>query len=62
MKVKEDFDSGHTKRSQQEWNEQKLPKALLGHCGGRLPGRSTEEKGRERLAVVSSGSVEGAEG
>ena len=30
----------------QEWNEQKLPKVLLGYSGGRLPGRSTEEKGR----------------
>ena len=31
----------------QEWNEQKLPKVLPGFCGGRLPGRSSEEKGRE---------------
>ena len=46
---------GHTKRSpllskeeRQEWNEQKkMPKALLGYSGGRLPGRSTGEKGRE---------------
>ena len=31
----------------QEWNEQKLPKVLPGYSGGRLPGRSTEEAGRE---------------
>ena len=31
----------------QEWNEQKLPKVLLGYSGGRLPGRSIKEKGRE---------------
>ena len=31
----------------QEWHEQKLPKVLLGCCGGRLPGRNTKEKGRE---------------
>ena len=31
----------------QEWNEQKMPKALPGYGGGRLPGRSTKEKGRE---------------
>ena len=31
----------------QEWNKQKLPKALLGYSGGRLPGRSTKEKGKE---------------
>ena len=31
----------------QEWNEQKLSKALPGYSGGRLPGRSMEEKGRE---------------
>ena len=31
----------------QEWNEQKLPRALPGYSGRRLPGRSTEEKGRE---------------
>ena len=31
----------------QEWNEQKLPGALPDYSGGRLPGRSTKEKGRE---------------
>ena len=31
----------------QEWIEQKMPKALLGFSGPRLPGRSTVEKGRE---------------
>ena len=34
-------------KERQEWNEQKLPKVLPGYSGGRLPGRSTEEKGRE---------------
>ena len=34
-------------KERQEWNEQKLPNALPGYSGGRLPGRSTEEKGRE---------------
>ena len=34
-------------KQRQEWNEQKLPMALLGCSGGRLPGRGTEEKGRE---------------
>ena len=31
----------------QEWNEQKLPKVPPGYSGGRLPGRSEEERGRE---------------
>ena len=35
----------------QEWNEQKLPKVLPGYNGGRLPGRSTKEKGREEGEV-----------
>ena len=50
----EDFESKTHKavtfvvgKGKQEWNEQKLPKALPGYSGGRLPGRSTEEKGRE---------------
>ena len=30
----------------QEWDEQKLPKVLPGYGGGRLPGRSTKERGR----------------
>ena len=30
----------------QEWNEQKMPKALPGYGVVRLPGRSTKEKGR----------------
>ena len=37
MQVIEDFESS-----------QKLPKALPGYSGGRLPGRSTEEKGGEK--------------
>ena len=36
----------------QEWNEQKLPKVLPGYSGGRLPGRSAKEKGREEGEVV----------
>ena len=35
----------HKKRL--EWNDQELPKALPGYSGGKLPGRGTEEKGRE---------------
>ena len=35
----------------QEWNEQKLPKVLPCYSGGRLPGRSTKEKGREEGRV-----------
>ena len=31
----------------QEWNEQKVAKALPGYSAGKLPGSSTEEKGRE---------------
>ena len=34
-------------KEMQEWNEQKLPKVLPGYSGERLPGRSTEEKGKE---------------
>ena len=36
-----------SEKEMQEWNEQKLPKALPGYSAGRLPGRSTKEKGRE---------------
>ena len=54
MKVVEDFESRPHKavsfvvergKEMQEWNEQKLPKLLLGYSGGRLPGRSTKERG-----------------
>ena len=31
----------------QEWNEQNLPKVPPGYSGGRLPGRSTKERGGE---------------
>ena len=34
-------------KERQEWSEQKVPKVLPGYSGGRLPGRSTEEKGGE---------------
>ena len=56
MKVTEDFGSKPHRavtcvvargKERQECNEQKLPKALLGYSGGRLPGRSTGEKGSE---------------
>ena len=56
MQVIEDFESRQHKavtfvvqrgKERQEWNEQKLPRALPGYSGGRLPGRSMEEKGRE---------------
>ena len=53
MKVVEDFESRPHKamsfvvereKEIQEWTEQKLPKALLGYSGGRLPGRSTKDR------------------
>ena len=56
MNVIEDFESRPHKavscvvergNERREWNEQKLPKALPGYSGGRLPGRNTEEKGRK---------------
>ena len=56
MEVVEDFESRphnavssvvERDKEVQEWNEQKIPKALPGHSGGRLPRRSTKEKGRE---------------
>ena len=52
MKVIEDFESRPHKavergKERQEWNEQQLPKTLPGYSGGRPPGRSTKEKGRE---------------
>ena len=40
-----------------EWNEQKLPKVLRGYSGGRLPGRCTNEEGRE-AGEVDEGSEE----
>ena len=39
----------------QEWNKQKLPKVLPGYSGGRLPARSTKEKGREEGEVDEDG-------
>ena len=38
-----------------EWSEQKMPKVLPDYSGGRLPGRSTKEKGREEGAVDEDG-------
>ena len=43
------------KKETKEWNEQKLPKVLPGCSGGRLPGRSTKEKGREEGDVDEDG-------
>ena len=63
MKVVEDFESRSHKavsfvvergKEMQEWNEQKLPKVSPAHSGGRLPGRSTKEKGREEGEVEES--------
>ena len=60
MEVVEDFQSRLHKavssvvtrdKEIQEWNEQKLPKVLPGYSGGRLPGRSTKERGREEGEV-----------
>ena len=56
MKAVEDFESrprkavtfvGQRGEDRQEWREQRVPKVLPGYSGRRLPGRSTEEKGRE---------------
>ena len=64
MDVVEDFESRphehcllevRREKEMKEWNEQKLPKVLLGHSGGRLPGRSTKEKGREEGGMDEGG-------
>ena len=64
MKVIEDFESRPHKavtfvvergKERQEWNERKLTKALPGYGGGRLPGRSKEEKGWEEGEEVEKG-------
>ena len=39
------------KKEIQERSEHKLPKVLPGCCGGRLPARTTKEKGREEREV-----------
>ena len=39
----------------QGWNEQKMPEVLLGYSGGRLPGRSTKERGREEEDAEEEG-------
>ena len=70
MKVIEDFESRPHKavtfvvergKEKQEWNEQELPKAQLGYSGGRLPGRSTEEKGREEGEECDCSQIENEE-
>ena len=38
-----------------EWSEQKMPKVLPGCSGGRLPARSTKEKGKEEGEVNEDG-------
>ena len=38
-----------------EWNDQMMPKVLPGYSGGKLPGRSTTEKGREEGAADEDG-------
>ena len=58
MRVMEDFESrphkavsfvaDRKKKEIQEWNQQKMPQTLPGHGGGRLPGRSTLERDREK--------------
>ena len=64
MKLVEDFESRPRKavsfvvergKERQEWNEQKLPKALPGYSGGRLPGRTTKEKGTKDGDVDEGG-------
>ena len=57
MEVVEDFESRlhqavscpvEREREMQEWNEQKLPKALLGYSGGRLPRKKHKRKKQKR--------------
>ena len=36
----------------QVWREQRMPKQLPGRSGGKLPGRSKEEKGKEEWKEV----------
>ena len=64
MEVVEDFESRPHKsvpfviergKEMQEWNEHKLPKVPPGYSGGRLPGRSTKEKGRVEGEVDEGG-------
>ena len=64
MEVVEDFESRPHKavsfvverdKEIQEWSEQKLPKVLLGYSGGRLPGRSSKEAGREEEEEKKNG-------
>ena len=64
MEVVEDLESRRHKavsfvvrreKEIKEWNEQKMPKALPGYSGGRLPGRNTKEKGREEGGADEDG-------
>ena len=57
MEVVEDFESRlhravsfpvEREREMQEWNEQKLPKALPGKSGGRLPRKKHKRKKAEK--------------
>ena len=61
MKVMEDFESRPHEavsfvvergKEIQEWNEQKLPKALPGYSGGRLPGRRKERKAETKKKIA----------
>ena len=62
--VVEDFESrpcralsycGKKREGDKGMERQKLPKVLPGHSGGRLPGRSTNEKGKEGGEVNEDG-------
>ena len=64
MEVVEDYESRphnavsfvvRREKETQESNVQKLPKVLSGYSGGRLPGRSTKEKGREEGGIDKEG-------
>ena len=64
MEVVEDFESRPHKaasfvvereKEMQEWNEQKMPKALPGYSGGKLPGRSKKKRKRRRRARRGQG-------
>ena len=62
VEVMEDFESRpheavsfvvEREKEMREWSGQKLPKVLPGYSGGRLPGRSTKEKGKQEEGEVN---------
>ena len=70
MKVIEDFESRPHKavtfvvergKERQESSEQRMPKVLPGNSGGRLPCRSTEEKGGKKERRTREAKKEASE-